>query len=48
MDFRTVLSRISRTAFHWTTSAQGYNISLVPVNMLERVEVYKGVLPTRI
>lgn len=24
----------------------GYNISLVPVNMLERVEVYKGVLPT--
>lgn len=23
----------------------GYNISLVPVNMLERVEVYKGVLP---
>jgi outer membrane receptor protein involved in Fe transport len=24
----------------------GYNIALVPVNMLERVEVYKGVLPT--
>jgi outer membrane receptor protein involved in Fe transport len=24
----------------------GYNISLVPVNMLERVEVYKGLLPT--
>lgn len=24
----------------------GYNISLVPVNMLDRVEVYKGVLPT--
>ena len=24
----------------------GYNIGLVPVNMLERVEVYKGVLPT--
>src|SRR5690606_3292629 len=23
----------------------GFNISLVPVNMLERVEVYKGVLP---
>ncbi|WP_353721223.1 TonB-dependent receptor plug domain-containing protein [Dyadobacter sp. 676] len=23
----------------------GYNIALVPVNMLERVEVYKGVLP---
>ena len=24
----------------------GYDISLVPVNMLDRVEVYKGVLPT--
>ncbi|ACT96539.1 TonB-dependent receptor [Dyadobacter fermentans] len=26
----------------------GYNIGLVPVNMLERVEVYKGVLPTNL
>ena len=24
----------------------GYNLALVPINMLERVEVYKGVLPT--
>lgn len=26
----------------------GYNISAIPVNMLERVEVYKGVLPTNL
>jgi outer membrane receptor protein involved in Fe transport len=26
----------------------GYNFALVPVNMLERIEIYKGVLPTRL
>src|SRR5690606_12594697 len=26
----------------------GYNFALVPVNMLDRIEVYKGVLPARL
>ena len=26
----------------------GYNVSLLPVNLLERVGVYKGVLPVRL